>query len=68
MNEMDEFLREKEEQFHVPFKEEYWDKASAFLQQERGATTAGFLNLKNIFILSGIFILSTKKTYGRYCC
>ncbi len=34
-NNFDDFLRSKEEEFNIPFKEEYWDKASAYLDANR---------------------------------
>lgn len=39
LNEFDDFLRSKEEEFHIPFKDEYWEQASALLEANR---TGGF--------------------------
>jgi hypothetical protein len=57
VNELDDFLRQKEEEFNVPYKEEYWDKASAFLNAERGASS-GRRTLAGIALLSSAVIIS----------
>jgi len=41
-NEFDDFLRNKEEEFNVPFREEYWEQAAAYIQASRVSTWTKF--------------------------
>ncbi|HZG00925.1 MAG TPA: outer membrane beta-barrel protein [Chitinophagales bacterium] len=55
-NELDDFLKRKEAEFDVPFREEYWDKAQALLQRERRHRPAAFWNARTLG-LSGVVAL-----------
>ena len=55
-NELDDFLREKEGEFNVPFEEKHWEKASAYLEAERRTTVLGNLTKGNLVLVAALLI------------
>ena len=55
-NELDDFLKRKEAEFDVPFREAYWEKAQELLQRERRHRPAAFWNARTLG-LSGVVAL-----------
>ncbi len=56
-NDFDDFLRSKEEQFDIPFKEEYWERASAYIQANRIGFWTKFFNTPLLWTTALIVIL-----------
>src|SRR5690242_15546937 len=56
-NELDDLLRQKEAEFDIPFKEEYWKRAEALLDQKR-RTRFAFWNARNIGLVALMVMLS----------
>ena len=48
--ELDDFLRQKEEEFTIPFEEKYWEQTAAYLEQNRRRVLFPFLNFRNIIL------------------
>jgi hypothetical protein len=47
-NELDDFLRQKEAEFDLPFQEAYWKQAEAMLDAQRRNRFAAFWNMRNV--------------------
>ncbi len=57
-NELDDFLRAKEQEFQVPYEDKYWEQTAAFLDAERGGRTVTiFWSVRNIIMICAALLI-----------